>query len=212
MSNTATVASGNDGGGSSTASVTINCAAIRILKQSTKLVNGVHPLVTNPGALFSVTGTASFTVRDNNNPGGAGTKSDESATAGEVCVSGLTPGNYTVNETTPPSGYGGASQTNVVAVAATGTDCGANKPSAANSAVFTNVPLGEITAGYHDLGSGETSATSITCAPSGGSNLTAQPEASDDDIPNNGGGSYNQDSTFNVTAGSTYVCTLVVDP
>ena len=55
-------------------------------------------------------------------------------------------------------------------------------------------------------------ATSITCAPSGGSNLTAQPEASDDDIPNNGGGSYNQDSTFNVTAGSTYVCTLVVDP
>ena len=115
-----------------------------------------------------------------------------------------------VNETTPPPGYGGASQTNVTAVAVNGTNCVANKPTAANSAVFTNPPLGEITVGYHDLGSGETSATSITCAPSGGANISPQAATDDDDIPN-----YleAQAFTFNpVTAPATYICTLVVDP
>jgi hypothetical protein len=42
---------------------------------------------------------------------------------------------------------------------------------------------------------------------SGGADLTAQPEASDDDITG-----YDADSTFDVTAPGTYVCTVVVDP
>jgi len=119
-------------------------------------------------------------------------------------VSGLQPGEtYTVNETSPPSGYAAATQVNQTVVAVAG-DCTSGS---LNAATFTNVPLGEITTGYNDGGSNETSATSITCAPEGGADLTAQPEASDDDIPD-----YDADSSFTVTAPGTYVCTVVVDP
>lgn len=38
---------------------------------------------------------------------------DEDTAVGSVCVSGLAPGSYTVNETSPPIGYGSAGQTNV---------------------------------------------------------------------------------------------------
>jgi uncharacterized repeat protein (TIGR01451 family) len=212
VSNTATLV----GDGSSTATVTVQCSAIRILKQSTKTG---FPLVSDAGdgALFTVTpfagGGAAFTVRDNNDPS-AGGKSDEITGAtgfGEVCISGLAPGNYTVVETTPPSGYGAGTTIQGTAVAVVGTSCTApNKPTDANSAIFRNPPLGEITVGYHDLGSGETSATSITCAPSGGANITPQAATDDDDIT---GYLEAQAFTFNpVTAPATYVCTLVVDP
>jgi hypothetical protein len=45
-------------------------------------------------------------------------------TPSERCVSGLTPGNYTVNETTQPDGYGDAGQTNQSVEAVDGTNCG----------------------------------------------------------------------------------------
>lgn len=51
VSNTATAASGNDGGGHSTDSVSVQCAAIKILKESTKTGN---PLVKNAGAVFTL--------------------------------------------------------------------------------------------------------------------------------------------------------------
>ena len=54
--------------------------------------------VANDGAVFSYDGGS---VTDN----GTG---DEDSAIGSVCVSGLVPGDYTVNETSPPSGYGGA--------------------------------------------------------------------------------------------------------
>jgi len=184
-----------------TGDITVNCGAIRINKNSTK-GDGTSP-VSNAGAVFSITG-----------PGISGTLSvtddltaaapDEDANVGRVCVSGLQPGGtYTVNETSPPSGYAGATQVNQTVVAVAG-DCTSGS---LNAATFTNVPLGEITTGYNDGGSNETSATSITCAPQGGADLTAQPEASDDDIPD-----YDADSSFTVTAPGTYVCTVVVDP
>jgi hypothetical protein len=47
-------------------------------------------------------------------------------TPSERCVSELTPGNYTVNEMTPPDGYGDAGQTNQLVEAVDGTDCGDN--------------------------------------------------------------------------------------
>jgi uncharacterized repeat protein (TIGR01451 family) len=181
--------------------ITVNCGAIRINKNSTK--GDGTSAVTNAGAVFSITGagiTGTLSVTDDETAAAP----DEDANVGRVCVSGLQPGEtYTVNETSPPSGYAAATQVNQTVVAVAG-DCTSGS---LNAATFTNVPLGEITTGYNDGGSNETSATSITCAPEGGADLTAQPEASDDDIPG-----YDADSSFTVTAPGTYICTVVVDP
>jgi uncharacterized repeat protein (TIGR01451 family) len=148
--------------------ITVVCGAILIEKRSTKKnAAGQNVLVSNPGALFSVDapGTApDFTVKDNNTPAPAGTKNDENTlVVGIVCVSGLEPGNYTVNETGAPAGYGGADESNVVAVAAPGTNCTDNLPALGNRAVFTNPPLFDIQVNFRDGGSGETSLTSIDC-------------------------------------------------
>ena len=175
--------------------------AVMILKQSTK---GGNPLVANPGATFSVDGPDAgtdpdFTVRDNNTSP-AGSVNDEDATVGEVCVSGLAPGTYTVNETGAPAGYGGASQSNVTATAPGGTDCASSQPAGANRAAFTNAPLGEFIINYNDLGSGET-ATDISCT-----NLTPSPA---DTTP----GAFDDDTeTYTNLPPGTYNCTIVVDP
>jgi hypothetical protein len=124
--------------------------ALRILKNSTK-----GGAVSQPGAVFSYDGS---TVTDN----GTG---DEDSDVGEVCVSGLATGNYTVNETSPPPGYDDAPGTEdgqTVTVAA-GTNCTDNPPGAGATATFTNAPLADIQVNFRDGGSGETSATSITC-------------------------------------------------
>jgi uncharacterized repeat protein (TIGR01451 family) len=184
--------------------ITVNCGAIRILKQSTKTGN---PLVANPGTAFSVDGpdadtTADFTVIDNDDPS-AGTKSDESATVGEICVSGLETGEYTVVETTPPDGYGDGTATDGTATAVIGTDCTEeNLPADADSAVFTNPPLGEFIIDYNDLGSGETTAD-ISCTGLTPTPDDATPGAFDDDTE-----TYT-DLEPNLTG---YVCTIKVDP
>ena len=194
--NTATFTSTNAGTGFDTAAVTVNCAAIRILKQSTKTGN---PLVATAGAVFSITGPGSYSnsVTDNS-------AEDEDSTVGEVCISGLTPGAYTVNETNPPTGYGGASQTNVAATATAGTNCGLNQPSATDTATFTNAPLGEFIIDFNDLGSGETSAkidcTGITPTPA-----DATPTEHDDDT----------ETYTNLPGGNpaiVYTCTISIDP
>ena len=74
--------------------------------------------VSNAGAVFSYDGSS---VTDN----GAG---DEDPDVGEVCVSGLLPGDYTVNETSPPPGYGGAPRTDVTVTVVVGTNCTDNQP------------------------------------------------------------------------------------
>jgi hypothetical protein len=191
VSNTATVASGNDGGGSSTASVTVQCAAIKILKQSTKTGN---PLVANAGAVFSY-GTG-LSVTDN----GTG---DEDSTVGSVCVGGLAPGNYTVNETSPPSGYGSASQTGLTAVAVQGTNCSTNLPTGTGVVTFTNPPLADIQVNFRDGGSGETSAT-IDCDPPD-SDTADTPDAT----PATG---WDTSVTHEDLEPGTYVCTVVIDP
>jgi uncharacterized repeat protein (TIGR01451 family) len=183
-----------------TGSITVNCGAIRINKNSSKDSTAVN----NAGAVFSITGagiTGTSSVTDDLTAAAP----DEDANVGRICVSGLQPGaTYTVNETTPPNGYAAATQTNQTVVAVAGS-CSST---GLNAATFSNSPLGEITAGYNDGGSNETSATSITCKLSGAAtDLTAQAEASDDDITG-----YDLDKTFTVTAPATYVCTVVVDP
>ena len=69
---------------------------------------------------------------------------DEDDTIGEVCVSELTPGNYTVNEMAPPDGYGDAGQTNRSVEAVDGTDCRDNQPTGTGVVTFTNPPLANI--------------------------------------------------------------------
>jgi hypothetical protein len=98
-----------------------------------------------------------LSVTDN----GAG---DEDAAAGSVCVSGLDPGDYTINETSPPPGYGGApaSEADQLVTVVNGTNCTDNLPGAGATATFTNPPLSDIQVNFRDGGSGETSAT-ITC-------------------------------------------------
>lgn len=188
VSNTATVASGNDGGGTSTATVTVECAAIVILKNSTK-----GGAVAIAGAVFSY-GTG-LSVTDN----GTG---DEDPAIGSVCVSALAPGNYTVNETTAPTGYGGApaSEADQIVVAANGTNCSTSLPAAAATATFTNSPLYDLQVNFRDGGSGETSITSINCTNVGSAGTT----------PATGWDTSN--TYLGQSAPQTVVCTIIVDP
>lgn len=193
--NTATFTSTNAGTGSASASVTVQCGALRILKNSTK-----GGAVNNAGAVFSVDGPDAGTVPDFSVTDDlTATAPDEDADAGEVCVSGLAPGSYTINETSPPTGYGSASQTNVGVTVATGTDCTTNLPASTATATFTNSPLYDLQVNFRDGGSGETSAT-ISCTNVGTANTT----------PATG---WETTSTFlNEGAPETVVCTIVVDP
>jgi uncharacterized repeat protein (TIGR01451 family) len=190
--NTANFTSTNAGSGSATASITVNCGALVIQKESTKTGN---PLVENDGAVFSVTGPNSYSASVTDNGTG-----DEDSTVGQVCISGLAPGDYTVNETTPPSGYGDASQTDVKVTVSNGTDCGSNKPTSA--AVFTNAPLSDIQVNFHNQTS-ETSAT-ISCKPDGGSDLTPTSTT-----PPTG---WETSATHEDLPPAKYICTVVIDP
>jgi len=169
--------------------------ALRINKQSTKTGN---PLVGVAGATFSVVGpspaTTSFNVIDN------GTN-DEDTTIGEVCVSGLDLGSYTINEVTPPAGYGDSAATDIGVVVADNTDCGLNPPASTGVATFTNPPLSDIQVRFDDQGSGETSITSMTCDNTTGTSSTADTADWDDTLTVRG-----------IEAPTTVVCTIVIDP
>jgi len=172
----------------------LQTGAIAILKESTKTGN---PLVQNAGAVFSYDNGAgsSGSVTDN------GSGDEDSSTVGSVCVSGLLAGStYTINETTPPSGYGGASETDLTATAVAGTNCTDNLPSAANTAVFTNAPLSDIQVNFRDGGSGETSAT-ISCDNTTGTSDTTAASGWD-----------TTDTETGVEAPTTVTCTITIDP
>jgi hypothetical protein len=166
--------------------------AIKILKRSTKTGN----LVSTAGAVFSYDGSS---VIDN----GAG---DNDPTIGSICVSGLASGSYTVNETAPPQGYGAASESNLQAVAVTGTNCGDNLPSDPPGVVtFTNPPLADIQVNFRDGGSGETSlAEPLACDnPSGTPSTTPAP------------GWASSLTVTGIQAGATTItvtCTIKIDP
>lgn len=159
--------------------------ALKILKNSTK-----GGAVSTAGAVFSFDGAS---VTDN----GAG---DEDPAVGVVCVSGLAPGDYTVNETSPPPGYGGATETDLVATVVTGTDCGASQPTGTAVVTFTNSPLSDIQVRFRDAGSGETSAV-IACDNTTGTSSTADTADWDDTL-----------TVSDVEAPTTITCTIVIDP
>lgn len=163
--------------------------ALAILKNSTK-----GGAVTNAGAVFSYDGSS---VTDN----GTG---DDDSDVGEICVSGLTPGDYTVNETSPPDGYGGApaSEEDQVVTVVDGTDCGDNPPGAGATATFTNPPLSDIQVNFRDGGSGETAlVTDISCDNSTGTPSTTTETGWDDTL-----------TISDIDAPTTITCTIDIDP
>jgi hypothetical protein len=170
---------------------TLQTGAFRILKNSTK-----GGAVSNEGAVFSYVGpSGSASVTDN----GA---DDGDPDVGEVCVSGLQTGNYTVNETSPPPGYGDATEVDLGATVVAGTNCADNQPASAGVVTFTNPPLAEFIIDFNDLGSGETfadiSCTGLTPTPD-----DATPGAFDDDI----------ETYTNLEPNTTgYTCTIKIDP
>jgi hypothetical protein len=169
----------------------LQLGALRILKNSTK-----GGAVNNAGAVFSYDGSS---VTDN----GAG---DQDADVGEVCVSGLAIGDYTVNETSPPPGYAAApaSQANQPVTVVTGTNCTNNQPTGGAVATFTNAPLADIQVNFRDGGSGETSATSITCANTGTTANTSTANGWDSTVTHTG---------IKVDPSPrTVTCTIVIDP
>ncbi len=195
--NTATFTSDNAGSGSDSASTSVLCGALKVLKESTKTGN---PLVSNAGAVFAITGPNSYSasVEDNGS-----TSLDEDAIVGEVCISGLAPGDYTINETTAPAGYGDATQTDVVVTVSNGTSCSTDPFPAAATATFTNAPLSDIQVNFRDGGSGETTAT-IACKPEGGSDLTPTSTTPPTD--------WDTSATHEDLTPDTYICTVVIDP
>jgi uncharacterized surface anchored protein len=166
----------------------LQLGALKILKNSTK-----GGAVSTAGAVFSYD---SSSVTDN----GTG---DEDSDIGEVCVSGLSIGDYTVNETTPPPGYGGAGQSNLTATVVTGTNCTNNQPTA-GVVTFTNAPLADVQVNFRDGGSGETSATSISCSNTGVTAGTTAATGWDTSR------TY-EDISINPSP-RTVTCTIVIDP
>ena len=161
--------------------------ALAIVKNSTK-----GGAVANDGAVFSYDGGS---VTDN----GTG---DEDSAVGSVCVSGLVPGDYTVNETSPPSGYGGApaSEADQSVTVVNGTDCGSNLPGAGATATFTNPPLSDIQVNFRDGGSGETSASDHLRQHDRNADTTAIT------------GWDTSDTVTGIEGATTVTCTIVIDP
>jgi hypothetical protein len=164
--------------------------AFRILKNSTK-----GGPVSTAGAVFSYDGSS---VTDN----GAG---DEDPDVGQVCVSGLTPGDLTVTETSAPPGYGTPVNPGPLTVTvAAGTNCTDNQPTGAGVVTFTDPPLADIQVNFRDGGSGETSATSITCANTGTTADTTPATGWDDSRTHTG---------IRIDPSPrTITCTIVIDP
>ena len=169
----------------------LQAGALKILKNSTK-----SGPVSQDGAVFSYD---SKSVTDN------GTD-DEDPDVGEVCVSGLELGDYTVNETAPPPGYGAApdSEKDQKATVVNGTNCTDNQPTGTGVVAFTNAPLADIQVNFRDGGSGETSATSITCDNTGTTPDTDPASGWDDSVTH-------KDISIDPSP-RTITCTIEIDP
>jgi len=131
---------------------------------------------------------------------------DADSDVGVVCVSGLNTGSYTVNEATPPDGYGGASETDQTATVVAGSNCTDNLPTGSAVVTFTNPPLADIQVNFRDGGSGETAleAAGIVC-----DNATGDT----DETPATGWDE--SDTVTGIEAGATTVtvtCTIPIDP
>jgi len=172
--------------------VNVDCAAIRITKNSTK-----GGLVGAAGAEFTISphptgGSGTFTVVDN----GA---NDADSDVGEVCVEPVIPGVlYTITETVAPPGYGLPADPDDTTTPTAGGTCA----SGAAEVTFADPPLAEFIIDFNDLGSGETSAD-ISCTGLTPTPDDATPGVFDDDT----------ETYTNLEPNTTgYTCTIKIDP
>ena len=194
--NTATFTSTNAGSGSDDATITVNCGALQILKNSVK-----GGAVSSAGAVFSVDGPDAntdpdFTVTDDETAAAP----DENAAVGVVCVTGLAPGTYTVTETTAPSGYAVDTGPETATVVS-GSTCASP---GTGTVTFVDPPLYDIQVNFRDGGSGDTEITSIACTGTNGTGSTAAVTGWDDSLTF-------EDEPLTENP-ETIVCTIVVDP
>jgi len=159
--------------------------ALKILKNSTK-----GGAVAIAGAVFSYD---SSQVTDN----GLG---DEDPAVGSVCVSGLDPGSYSVDEVSPPLGYAAYPGLPQPITVANGTNCSDNLPGAGATATFSNAPLSDIQVNFRDGGSGETSAV-ISCDNTTGTGSNTPATGWD-----------TSRTVTGVEGATTITCTIVIDP
>jgi hypothetical protein len=186
---------------------TLNQGALVIQKNSTK--SGTAVL--NAGATFCYSTTSGCTtanVTDTTDSTGG----DSDTGIGTVCVTGLTPGSYYVNEISAPTGYGlvTSGQANKTVTVVTGTNCSNNKPSSNATGVvsFTDPPLADVQINFRDGGSGETALdVPMTCSASNSTGMDASSTAPT--------GWDDSDTITGVQAGSSVVtvtCTAKIDP
>jgi len=199
--NTANFTSTNAGSGSATDLTAVQCGALVIHKNTTK---GTDQRVSAAGAVFGVDGPDAGTVPDFSvTDDVTAAAPDEDADIGEVCVTGLAPGAYTVTETSPPAGYGAGSPAAGQSVTVvSGTTCSS---ATVATATFTNPPLADIQVIVTDAGSGDTN-SSIVCAE-GATTIPADAEDGDPDPAFD-----DTDETFSDLDPGTYTCTVIIDP
>jgi hypothetical protein len=161
--------------------------AIKISKTSSKTDNALA------GATFSITSggvpiTGSPFTTDAN---------------GEICVGGLAFGDYVVTETGAPPGFVIDDATGHTVTVDNNAACD-DDPYVGESIPFTDTPTSDIQVNFRDGGSGETTATSITCDNTTGTDDTTAATG--------------WDSTLTVTgvvidpSPKTVICTIVIDP
>jgi hypothetical protein len=86
----------------------------------------------------------------------------------------------------------------------TGTNCTDNQPTGTGVVTFTNAPLADIQVNFRDGGSGETSATSISCTNTGTTAGTTTATGWDSTVTHTG---------IKVDPSPrTVTCTIVLDP
>lgn len=150
-----------------------------------------------------------------------GSTGDQSSTTGLICVAGLTPDTYYVNETGAPTGYGlvTTGQVNKSATVVNGTNCSTNLPDDqpgdnTGKVSFTDPPLADVIIAWRDGGSGETGiseGTPMTCTASNGTG-TDGATGTGFGLPT---GWTTSDAIQGVQIGSsnvTVTCTAVIDP
>jgi Prealbumin-like fold domain len=147
------------------------------------------------------------TVIDNDDPE-AGDVPDEDPDVGEVCVSGLDVGDYTVNETSPPPGYGPApaDQADQTVTVENNTDCTVDGYPTNAVANFTNAPLADIQVNFRDGGSGETVLTGNEISCNNETGDTDSTPATDWDASDTVTGVEIDPSPVTIT------CTIEIDP
>jgi uncharacterized repeat protein (TIGR01451 family) len=159
VSNTAFLSTG----GSSTATVTVQCGALQITKTA-KHADGSGDTSANLDATFTITGPSPSTT----------TRTLTTGADGVGCIEGLAFGDYNVAETTVPAGYGAPAATTVTV----------NNVAGCSDATFVgealgveNVPQTDVTITIDSLHDGATS-TLIECWGPGSDPATDAPDYS----------------------------------